>query len=139
VKPGKWVTLKWVLHDAELEQFGPDVDVTAEITIATMIKVRRKPQEFQDTDTLQISLDPEIPPRGLRVSKLRANAIAAEEHHLSIDPSHDIRLKNKDWHISAKFKDVHAPIYFVVDGMTGDIKYRNLNTHARKVPKQYLD
>jgi hypothetical protein len=54
LQPGKSASLQWVIGAQELEQFGPDVDLTAEVTLMMNIVVDGNVVEFRGSDTLRI-------------------------------------------------------------------------------------
>jgi len=54
LQPGESALLQWILTPEDLEQFGPYVDLTAEITIMADIQVNGSTIEFRGSDTLRI-------------------------------------------------------------------------------------
>lgn len=53
--PGASVTLAWVISTTELAQFGRPIDVSAEITISTEIRVAGQATPFEATATLRFT------------------------------------------------------------------------------------
>ena len=58
IQPGQSVVMEWVITSGELEQFGLPVDLSAEITVKTGIRVDGRQVEFLGTDTVRILSKP---------------------------------------------------------------------------------
>ena len=55
IRPGEFVTTGWIITADELQQFGADVDLYAEVTIMADILVNRQKTEFKGSDTIHIT------------------------------------------------------------------------------------
>jgi hypothetical protein len=53
--PGAAASFPWVITRGEVEQLGPPTDITAEITIATELRVAGAPVAFTGTTTLRLA------------------------------------------------------------------------------------
>lgn len=54
IKPNESVSIEWIITAGELQQFGGDVDLSAEFTIMVEILVNGKRSEFRGSDTIRI-------------------------------------------------------------------------------------
>jgi hypothetical protein len=54
IPPGQSIAMEWVIAPVELRTFGLAVDLSAEITLATKVRVDQQTVEFSGTDTLRI-------------------------------------------------------------------------------------
>jgi hypothetical protein len=55
IQPGKSVAIEWVITSGEIQQFGgDDVDLSAEITIMTVLQMSGEKVDFRGSDTLRI-------------------------------------------------------------------------------------
>lgn len=75
----------------------------------------------------------------IKISKEEALKIATDNEGNFLGTWITTNLKNGNWHISAFSKSAKPPIYYVINGDTGEIIYKNLNTDTQKIPKEYTD
>ena len=54
IKPGESAVLEWVLTSGELQEFGGNVDVSAEFTIIAPVQVNKEKTDFRGSDTIRI-------------------------------------------------------------------------------------
>ncbi len=53
--PGASAVVEWLIHPSELRQFGPEVDVSAEVRIDVTIEVGSKREPFARKATLHVT------------------------------------------------------------------------------------
>ncbi|MDD5163598.1 MAG: hypothetical protein PHD95_05320 [Candidatus ainarchaeum sp.] len=75
----------------------------------------------------------------LAVSKETALKIALAASGGFLGTWISVALKEGNWHISASSKSDAAPVYFVVNGKTAKLVYKNFNTDVKKVPKKFFE
>ncbi len=93
--------------------------------------------EYEKTREINTLTESQTHMENPKITKEAAIQIATKSNGGFLGTWVEAVLDNGKWHVSARSKSVNPPVLFVIDADSGNIVYKNLNTDANPVPKDF--